>query len=207
MLCEHCKQNQATIHTRQSINGVSEEHHLCSVCAEKLKNVQLQMSGLFGNDPFFSNPGFFQSAGISMNQLLQDFFQAPHVIPGASAKSTAPSIGPCPSCGMAWTDFQNNGLLGCATCYEHFSDYMPELLRRLHGATRHVGKTPVQEEIPSAEKSRIDTLRDALQTAVAEEDFEKACRLRDEIRDLEKEKTDHHLSESDDDSSTAEKGE
>ena len=33
MLCEKCKQREATTLIRQSINGVQSEMHLCEVCA------------------------------------------------------------------------------------------------------------------------------------------------------------------------------
>ncbi len=37
MLCERCKQNPATIHFTQSINGQTAEYHLCEACAREEK--------------------------------------------------------------------------------------------------------------------------------------------------------------------------
>ena len=37
MLCDKCKKNVATFHSRTIINGVETNEHLCSECAKKLK--------------------------------------------------------------------------------------------------------------------------------------------------------------------------
>ena len=36
MRCENCGKNEANFIYRSSINGRTEEHHLCQACAEKL---------------------------------------------------------------------------------------------------------------------------------------------------------------------------
>ncbi len=36
MKCENCGRNEANFIYRSSINGRTEEHHLCQACAEKL---------------------------------------------------------------------------------------------------------------------------------------------------------------------------
>lgn len=36
MKCENCGRNEANFVYRSSINGRTEEHHLCQACAEKL---------------------------------------------------------------------------------------------------------------------------------------------------------------------------
>ena len=60
MRCENCGKNEANFIYRSSINGRTEEHHLCQACAEKLgytRNFFDQrpslMDSLFGNSDFF----------------------------------------------------------------------------------------------------------------------------------------------------------
>ena len=40
MKCENCGKNEANFVYRSSINGRTEEHHLCQACAEKLGYTQ-----------------------------------------------------------------------------------------------------------------------------------------------------------------------
>jgi len=89
-------------------------------------------------------------------------------------------------------EFRASGRLGCAHCYAAFDQSLRELLRRVHGATRHVGWRPTA---PAAEGSsalgeldrvsRVEALREELARAVAAEAFESAAALRDQIRALE----------------------
>lgn len=46
---------------------------------------------------------------------------------------------------------------------------------------------PIRGEARLAEKQRVVTLKQQLQAAINEEDFEKAAKLRDEIKKLEQE--------------------
>ncbi|HEX7918294.1 MAG TPA: UvrB/UvrC motif-containing protein, partial [Gemmatimonadales bacterium] len=79
------------------------------------------------------------------------------------------------------------GRLGCAECWQVFAAPLTDLVRRLHGSTRHLGERYVapgvaeEEGVPSAGAER---LREELRAAVAAEDFERAARLRDELRTL-----------------------
>ena len=40
MKCENCGKNEVSFVYRSSINGKTEEHHLCQACAEKLGYTQ-----------------------------------------------------------------------------------------------------------------------------------------------------------------------
>jgi protein arginine kinase activator len=93
----------------------------------------------------------------------------------------------CPMCGMTAGEFRRVGRVGCSNCYSYFAEYMPGLIQRIHGNSRHTGKVPVRGEAKLAEKQKIVQLRQALQQAISEEQFERAAELRDEIRRLEQE--------------------
>ena len=76
--------------------------------------------------------------------------------------------------------------LGCAHCYGAFEQSLRELLRRVHGSTKHEGwryQARDPELVTRAETLR--DLRDKLQRAVSGEAFETAASLRDQIRGLE----------------------
>jgi protein arginine kinase activator len=102
--------------------------------------------------------------------------------------STAPSEKPVPTpekscavCGMRRRDYRKLQRLGCPTCYETFSDELVPMLTAMQKGARHVGKTP-SGETASAE---VAALQQALEKAVAAQDFEEAAQLRDRIRALQ----------------------
>jgi protein arginine kinase activator len=96
---------------------------------------------------------------------------------GATAEVTAA----CPACGATLDDFRETGRVGCAQCYRTFEVALRELLRRLHGSSRHFGERyrPAESEagVPTARE-----LREQLRVAVEAEDFELAAELRDRLR-------------------------
>ena len=79
MKCENCGKNEANFVYRSSINGRTEEHHLCQACAEKLGYTRSffdQRPSLM--DSFFGNNSFFGSMPSLMGRMLEspfdDFF-------------------------------------------------------------------------------------------------------------------------------------
>lgn len=87
---------------------------------------------------------------------------------------------------MSLADFRETGRLGCASCYTTFESSLRALLRRVHGNARHVGRA---YEAPPPdllrEATAIGELREQLRRAIAQEEFEQAARLRDQIKGLE----------------------
>ena len=89
MKCENCGRNEASFIYRSSINGRTEEHHLCQACAEKLGYTQRFFSKRPSVlDSFFGNDAFFGSTPSLMGRMLEspfdDFFD------------TMPAIGAAP---------------------------------------------------------------------------------------------------------------
>lgn len=93
----------------------------------------------------------------------------------------------CPICGLGFQDFRKTGRLGCPNDYEFFSEQIDPLLLGMHGATEHVGKKPSRVGSPS-QKTLLIRLRRELDDAVSIEDYERAGKLRDRIRNLELER-------------------
>lgn len=177
MLCQHCHNNQATYHTVSVINGQKTEEHLCGECAAALGKVGMATSHLGGFGQLFND----SYEPFNLAQMMNSFFTGSPESAVSAGQPTQEPL-PCPSCGMTWRAFQQNGLLGCADCYDHFSDLIPPLLRRLHGHTEHVGKVPEGVSTAYSEKRAIDQLRQALKEAITDENYERAAELRDEIR-------------------------
>ncbi len=183
MYCEMCKKNPATIHYTKVVNGLKEEKHLCEECAAKLKQ-----NGEF-ND-FFAFDGkhkFGLLPDFSMADFIGGFFNPEGIAEGHNEGYVrqVKRDNACPFCGMTADEFRREGKVGCKECYNYFGDYMPSLLRRIHGSTVHNGKVPKKGHEELKMRRQIDDLRDKLKIAINEEDFEQAAVLRDQIRALE----------------------
>ncbi len=106
-----------------------------------------------------------------------DFFQ----IPTAYREETK-----CQVCGMSYSDFRRSGKLGCSNCYKTFEPQLTEVLRQIHRNSVHTGKIPGSLKAKLSKKRQLEDLKNKLQSAVKNEDYEEAARLHKEILELEK---------------------
>lgn len=162
MLCQICKKNPATVHYTKIINGNIQELHLCDECAMKSE---------FEFDSVFS-----------FNKLLSGLLDN---IQGGVSHDDSNTL-KCPFCGMDYVKFRETGKFGCAQCYETFKTNLNPLLKSIHGHDRHVGKVPLRANKLGAKKREIDKLKKQLNELVAKEEFEKAAKVRDRIKELER---------------------
>lgn len=159
MLCCVCKQKEATVHLTQIAGDKMQKVDLCEECAKE-KGV---------NDP----------AGFSLADLLLGL--------GASQEMEEAGGGTelrCPACGFTQADFKKAGRLGCAQCYETFSEGLESLLKTMHKSTRHRGKVPQSLRGAQDLRERLAALQKRLEKAVLEEKFEEAAHLRDEMKSV-----------------------
>ena len=157
MVCCVCKQKEATVHLTQIAGDKMQKVDLCEDCAKE-KGV---------NDP----------AGFSLADLLLGL--------GASQEMEEASGGSelrCPHCGFSQADFKKAGRLGCAHCYETFAEGLEGLLKSMHKGTRHKGKMPSALRGSQDLREKMATIQKKLDKAVAEENFEQAAQLRDELK-------------------------
>jgi len=65
-------------------------------------------------------------------------------------------------------------------------DYaLDPIIRKIHGLAAHTGNIPKSAGAVLSSKRHLDDLKAQLKTAIANEDYESAARLRDEIRSME----------------------
>ncbi|MBM3330463.1 hypothetical protein FJY68_01270 [candidate division WOR-3 bacterium] len=91
----------------------------------------------------------------------------------------------CPNCGLSYAEFKRQARLGCAECYTSFHDQLVPLIRRIHDAVQHVGRTASGGRKQAQMKMNVQKLREALSGAIQDEDYEKAAALRDQLRKTE----------------------
>jgi len=165
MMCEDCGIRPAKFHLMTIINGDRVERNLCPACMAKH---QKQIPGI----------DFSNLAGI-LNSILE----------GRTSQEEADREEEyegyvCEQCGMTYAEFQKCGMLGCANCYQAFKVPMTSLLQRVHGNTQHAGRVPGGVHSGTSIRMNIDRLKQKLQKAVADEEYEQAAKLRDTIRAL-----------------------
>ena len=178
MLCQHCKQNEATTHIRRVVNGAAQEYHLCAACAKEAGIPPQKAFGFPGAPVDFAVPEF----GFQLSDLFSGFL-------GSSLREQArPAPLRCELCGSSLDEIIRNSRVGCARCYETFADQLRPTLQRIHGALEHTGKVPETDPAETERRRKeqqIIHLRGEIAAAVQAEDYEQAARLRDEIRLLE----------------------
>lgn len=76
------------------------------------------------------------------------------------------------------------GRLGCSECYNVFEEEILPLLAQIQPDSHHHGKTPARAEKRETETQTISDLEQQLSLAVAREDYERAAKLRDQIKQL-----------------------
>jgi protein arginine kinase activator len=88
----------------------------------------------------------------------------------------------CSNCGLSYAEFKRQGRLNCAECYVSFHDQLVPLIRRIHDAVQHVGRTASGGRKQAQMKMNAQKLREALSGAIQDEDYEKAAALRDQLK-------------------------
>ena len=160
MLCQKCGKNPATTHIKTVINGKVTEQNLCSNCASS--------NGYSG----------FKSGSIS-NLLASMLVQSLTTHPQSMGMR-------CSCCGSAFSDIAETGKVGCAKCYEEFSEELLPYLKRIHGSVHHNGKVAGHTELVVADVTdTIGELKAKLAKLVAAEKYEEAALVRDEIKRME----------------------
>lgn len=161
MQCENCGERPAEIHLTQIVDNQVSTSHLCNECA--------------------ASKGIQTSASVAKFPL-SDFLASM----GEAGKSVSTDEAACTTCGATLEDFRKSGRLGCPDCYGSFGLQLRDLLRRLHGSTRHVGEVYLSPSVEEADRDQyLEELREQLERAVGAENFELAAELRDRIKAFE----------------------
>jgi protein arginine kinase activator len=166
MLCEECIEKPAVVHLIQVFNGQKTESHLCEDCAS-------QKSGLILDS----------AQNISIPNLLGGMFGSIYNLQDVQAP-TRPSK--CPNCGMSLKDIRRLGKLGCSECYQVYAQELEATLRRIQGNSQHLGKIPVRGGEKVLIRRQIENLKNRLQEAVREEQYEQAAEIRDSLKVIER---------------------
>jgi len=165
--CGRCSK-PAVLHITELRQGEVQALHLCEACAKEY----------LSQSPEEQAESAVEETSDDPNEALDEIDQQV-----------------CPSCGISFKEFRAGGRLGCPLDYTVFEDELLPLLENIHGETEHCGKVPKRAPVSSQRQFQLIKLRRDLRSAVEEERYEEAARIRDEIQNIENERAVHETHE------------
>ncbi len=166
MLCQLCNERTATIHLTEISEGMRMESHLCETCAQK--------------------QGLAVKSQIPLNELLSTLLAAQSESQGGDAPAEAVADLKCPACGMSFKQFVQKSQLGCPNDYRAFGEPLKAVIEKAqNGRLQHRGKVPSSAPVDTRDQIRMMSLRQQLEEAVRNEDYEQAAKLRDIMGNLQ----------------------
>ncbi len=168
MKCQKCDK-PATFHITELTGGKPQELHLCEDHAREYLTQSNEEQSSVGS-----------MAAVLAQQMAQQ------MAVGQTAEELAQlDQQVCPVCGISFFDFRSQGRLGCPFDYTCFQKQLEPLILNIHGETEHVGKHPSRGPSGSESRTQLIRLRREMKEAVAQEDYERASELRDEIKNIQ----------------------
>ncbi len=180
ILCQVCHKRPATSHLLQVPVGSHEalELHICRSC-QAAQGIDVRSDP---PDLVQLLPGIAAKAGAGGKPCM-----AKGVTKSGEPALTRPRAVTCPGCGLSWGDFIEHNKFGCAQCLEAFAQQLARPIEDLHGQAVHVGRLPTNAGPATGENllNRRLHLEQVLAKAVADEAYERAAAIRDQIRELD----------------------
>ena len=156
-ICEQCKVNEGVVFFRSIIGSTGQDFLVCEECLKKLTG---------GNDPI----AYVKGSLITNSQNAVS--QADEEVDGIMDMR-------CDKCDTSLGDISQTNKFGCEHCYVVFSD-----LLNIADCQITVGKKEAQHHA-TVMTSQLDRLKVEMKKAINGEQYEKAARLRDQIREIQ----------------------
>lgn len=164
IFCDECRKNIATVFlTKISGNEVSRVQ-LCDDCAQKMEETT-EAANLLAYLPQLLSG----LQGVE-EHLVEEVLSGELIM--------------CEACGTSFNDFQKMGFLGCPQCYESFGEPLERVIMDFQDNTEHLGKMPGKVSESALLRKKVLELERGLERQIAEEQYEDAAAMRDQIREL-----------------------
>jgi protein arginine kinase activator len=168
--CERCGEEPASVHLLRVVDGAVSHTHLCPECAEGIAE---ETEGLA---LVLAVPSALRNLGKSAATTDEDAVAAP---PAGDIHDKF-----CGSCGTTSSDIKESGLVGCAKCYEIFTEELEAALQKGPESVEHLGKIPHRGPETDTLRHEMLRLQRMLRELIATERFEEAAGVRDRLTEL-----------------------
>ena len=169
MKCQKCDK-PATFHISELTGSEPKETHLCEEHAREYLNRSAIHGDAMGGLTAVLSKGLPKQ--MSLNKAAEELRELDQQT--------------CPICGISFHDFRSRGHLGCPHDYDFFNRQIDAFLLNIHGAHKHTGKVPVRRLGNVQGRMLLIKFRRDLDDAILYEDYERATKLRDKIKEIEK---------------------
>jgi protein arginine kinase activator len=179
MLCENCGKREVEVLIKQVADKEVNHLNLCRVCAEEMGFMSPLIPSI--------------TISFSIGEDIPKQKKVKRVQP--RKKEQFHDSLACPSCGMKFSAFREEGLLGCPSCYEAFRFPLGAYFQKTQGVESHWGGTSetfsgigivtdemIRETLDTRKRGLdedIAKLKLEMDEAISREDYERAAELRD----------------------------
>ena len=193
MLCQKCNKKVATVFISTIVNGKNTQMYLCTDCAKELQdNMNPDIKIPFSINDILTNMELNED---TINEWLDEFKEMEnkgqaeelmqHENPGILQNDNQHEDITCNFCNTSFNEYKKTGKLGCGKCYSTFRKQLKPIIEGIYGYSEHIGKFPKNESKDTEIVRTVEQLKEKLNMAIQEEEYEQAAKLRDEILQLE----------------------
>lgn len=162
MVCMGCGDSEGVIEVRHTAGGRRHIVHLCEVCARE-RGIHPEPC----HEP-------------DLNELYSA------LLSGRAVDRRIREVDECGRCGTTSAEVRRSRQVGCPECYSSFAPSIARLIGRSAKLTQHQGRLPRSLQTFRTLLVDRENLKNELRSAVAEEDFETAARIRDRLARLDR---------------------
>lgn len=176
MLCQKCHKKTASIFISSIINGQETRIYLCDDCAKDYPLFDFDFQDLFSIKDVMDKLKIDENNSIDKRKenLLE-------IENNSEDKNIT-----CPNCYNTYDEYRETGKLGCSRCYEIFEKQLKCIFKNIYGYKEYIGKSPKKDGGQICISKEIRILKEDLNRAIEQEEYEKAADIRDKINELEK---------------------
>lgn len=168
MKCYICGKETATLHIEETIGENVYQLHVCKECAAK--------NNIFER---------YIELDLQHMEEIDSFLEIKNKEKKQKNKTNFDII--CKNCGYSILEFYDLHTLSCPSCYEYFKPKLKKIINKIHGASKHMGKTPHSKKAIIEKENQKSNLENKLNELIKKEEYEKAALIRDNIKNIEKE--------------------
>lgn len=166
MLCQDCKKREAAVKLTQIVNNEKMTISLCKECAAARG---------------FHSP--LDNVPFPLAEILSGMAET---LPSSTDPQPPQETLVCKNCELTFEQFTRQGRFGCGECYAAFRPRLESIMRKIHGASLHRGRSPEMTAVETDDHMRSipeeERLRSELKKAIEAEEFERAAELRDKLK-------------------------